>query len=78
MNAEHMNVRHVRDLSPEHIGSTVSFPTWSALGYCRRGQLTFLAPAGPNTMTLVIGDHVHTCPMDARVDVLDTVEVRGL
>ncbi len=73
-----MTVRHVHDLGPEHIGSTVSFPTWSALGYCRRGQLTFLAPAGRDIVTLVIGDHVHTVPANARVDVLDTVEVRGL
>lgn len=73
-----MKIQYVRQLGPEHIGSTISFPTWSALGYCRRGELTFLAPAGPNTMTLVIGDHIHAVPADARVDVLDAVEVRGL
>lgn len=73
-----MNVRHVSDLGPEHIGSTVSFPTWSALGYCRRGELTFIAPTGQGTTTLVIGDHIHTCPDNARVDILSTTEVRGL
>lgn len=62
----------------DHIGQTISFPTWSALGYCRRGELTFLATAGQGTTTLVIGDHVHTAPDSAHVDVLDTVELRGL
>jgi hypothetical protein len=34
----------VADLTADHIGQTISFPTWSALGYCRRGELTFIAP----------------------------------
>jgi hypothetical protein len=69
----------VADLTADHIGQTISFPTWSALGYCRRGELTFIAPpTGQVTTTLVIGDHNHTCPDNARVDILSTTEVRGL
>ena len=68
----------VADLTADHIGQTISFPTWSALGYCRRGELTLLAPTGRGTTTLVIGDHIHTCPDNARVDVLPATEVRGL
>ncbi|MDN5604759.1 MAG: hypothetical protein L0G59_04990 [Kocuria sp.] len=68
----------VADLTADHIGQTVSFPTWSALGYCRRGTLTFIAPTGQGTTTLVIGDHIHTCPDNARIDILDAVELRGL
>ncbi|AZL13801.1 hypothetical protein CXR25_13960 [Brevibacterium aurantiacum] len=68
----------VADLTADHIGQTVSFPTWSALGYCRRGELTFIAPTGQGTTTLVIGEHIHTSPDNARIDILDTVELRGL
>lgn len=73
-----MIVRHVSDLGPEHIGSTVSFPTWSTLGYCRRGTLHAIQAATPGTITLQINDHLHTVPVGARIDVLDTVELRGL
>lgn len=70
-----MNVHYVGDLTADHIGAAVSFPTWSALGYCRRGTLH---AATPGTLTLQINDHLHTVPAGARIDVLDTVELRGL
>lgn len=73
-----MKIQYVSQLGPEHIGSTVSFPTWSALGYCRRGTLHSIQTAGPGLVTLQIGDHLHSCPSGARIDVLDTVEIRGL
>lgn len=73
-----MKIQYVSQLGPEHIGSTVSFPTWSALGYCRRGTLHAIQAASPGTVTLQIGDHLHSVPAGARIDVLDTAEVRGL
>lgn len=73
-----MKIQHVHQLGPEHIGKTVSFPTWSALGYCRRGTLHSIQSAGPGIVTLQIGDHLHSVPVGARIDLLDTVEIRGL
>lgn len=73
-----MKIQYVSQLGPEHIGSTVSFPTWSALGYCRRGTLHSIQTASPGTVTLQIGDHLHSVPLGARIDVLDTVELKGL
>lgn len=73
-----MKVHYVSDLTAEHIGSTVSFPTWSALGYCRRGTLHSIQAATAGTVTLQIGDHLHSCPSNARIDILDTVELRGM
>lgn len=66
------------DFTADHIGQTVPFPTWSALGYCRRGELTFLAPTGQGSTTLGIGDHDKHLPDNSRVDILPTTEVRGL
>ena len=73
-----MKIQYVSELTADHIGSTVSFPTWSALGYCRKGTLHAIQAAAPGTITLQINDHLHTVPVGARIDVLDTVEVRGL
>ena len=73
-----MKIQDVSELTADHIGSTVSFPTWSALGYCRKGTLHAIQAAAPGTITLQINDHLHTVPVGARIDLLDTVEVRGL
>ena len=67
----------VRHLDATHLGRTVTLPTLSAPGRCRRGILrTITLNASNDTSTLTLGDHQHSVPNGATIYV--TTELSGL
>lgn len=67
----------VRHLDATHLGKTVTLPTLSAPGRCRRGILhNITLNAANDTSILTIGDHQHSVPNGATIYV--TTEVAGL
>lgn len=69
----------VRHLDATDLGKTITLPTLSAPGRCRKGTLTNIIPNhASDTSTLVIGYHQHVVPNGAAVYVEQTVAVNGL